>query len=262
MIPKIIHYCWLSKDPIPTNLVECMNTWKQALPDYEWIKWDFERFDKSTSIWVAEAFDNKKYAFAADYIRLYALYKYGGFYLDMDVIAKKSLNPFLNLSTCIGWQYDKGTGLEVAAFGVEKKSKWVKDCLDYYSGRRFINPDGTFNTRVLPLIIEEILREKGYHLINVNSIEEALKLTSPLIPVFPSAFFSPKSWETGTIIDNEDTVLIHNFSGSWISKSDHFWNNHPQLLRIKKGLYLIVHHPSFLLVKIRQYFSNKKSNRQ
>ena len=77
MIPKIIHFCWLSDDPIPSNLVAYMQTWKEKLPDYEFIKWDLEKFPKESSRWVTEAFDNKKYAFAADYIRLYAVYHYG-----------------------------------------------------------------------------------------------------------------------------------------------------------------------------------------
>ena len=99
MIPKIIHYCWLSDDPVPSDLQKYMRTWKEKLPDYEFMKWDFNRFDKQSSKWVAQAFDNKKYAFAADYIRLYALYNYGGIYLDMDVEVLKSYNPFLCLNT-------------------------------------------------------------------------------------------------------------------------------------------------------------------
>lgn len=115
MIPKIIHYCWLSNDPIPSNIQHYMDSWKKYLPDYEFIHWNFDKFDKSSSRWVSEAFDNKKYAFAADYIRLYALYHYGGIYLDMDVEVLKSFNPFLSLQTMMGWQYGKGKGLEVAA---------------------------------------------------------------------------------------------------------------------------------------------------
>lgn len=46
MIPKIIHYCWLSNDPIPDDLKSCMDSWKKYLPDYEFILWNFERFLK------------------------------------------------------------------------------------------------------------------------------------------------------------------------------------------------------------------------
>ena len=65
MIPKIIHYCWLSNDPVPSDLQKYMQTWKVKLPDYEFIKWDFKRFPKGKSKWVDQAFDKKKYAFAA-----------------------------------------------------------------------------------------------------------------------------------------------------------------------------------------------------
>lgn len=220
MIPKIIHYCWLSDDPIPTSLKKCMKTWKNVLPDYEWIKWDFNRFDKSSSVWVMEAFDNRKYAFAADYIRLYALYNYGGFYLDMDVIAKKSLNPFLDLSTVICWQNGEGAGLEVAAFGVEKHSAWVKSCLESYKGKHFINSKGNMQFKVLPNVIEDHLRDQGFKLVNVNTIDEAKSLGEGEIPVFPCQFFSPKNWNTGKLESDERTVLIHDFAGSWLPKED------------------------------------------
>ena len=80
MIPKIIHYCWLSNDPIPENMQKWMSTWKK-LNGYEFILWNFDRFDINSSIWVKQAFNAKKYAFAADYIRAFALYNYGGIYM-------------------------------------------------------------------------------------------------------------------------------------------------------------------------------------
>jgi len=52
MIPKIIHYCWLSDNPVPEELQNYMATWKKHLPDYEFIKWDFSRFDIDSSAWA------------------------------------------------------------------------------------------------------------------------------------------------------------------------------------------------------------------
>ena len=189
MIPKIIHYCWLSNDPIPSNIQHYMDSWKKYLPDYEFIHWNFDKFDKSSSRWVSEAFDNKKYAFAADYIRLYALYHYGGIYLDMDVEVLKSFNPFLSLQTMMGWQYGKGKGLEVAAFGVERHSSWVKLCLDSYDKRPF-----------------------------VTSLEDAMKIdeASMKIAIFPATFFSPKSFTDGVIRTTTNTYSIHHFAASWL----------------------------------------------
>lgn len=217
MIPKIIHYCWLSNDPIPDDLKTCMDSWKKYLPDYEFMLWNFERFPKEKSKWVRDAFDNKKYAFAADYIRIYALYHYGGFYLDMDVEVVKPFDPYLCLTTMIGYENSKAKGLEVAAFGVEKHSPWIKKCLDFYDTRKFINQDGTFNIQPLPGVIKRCLERNGYKLFDVTSISEAIDLKNNLvIPVFPLEYFSPKNHDTGKIMSTEKTVTIHHFAGSWL----------------------------------------------
>lgn len=216
MIPKIIHYCWLSNDPIPEKLQKCMASWKQYLSDYNFMLWNFERFPKSQSKWVSDAFDNKKYAFAADYIRLYALYHFGGIYLDMDVEVVKPFGPFLSLHTMLGHENSKSHSLEVAAFGVEKHSSWVKTCLDFYDTRKFVNIDGSFNVQPLPGVISRCLERNGYILKDVKNIEAAKCLLEKIIPIFPCDFFSPKSHVSGKLERTSHTVSIHHFAGSWL----------------------------------------------
>ena len=97
MISKVIHLCWLSGDPYPEKIKKCIDSWKRVLSDYEIILWDTKRFDLDSSIWVKQAFEAKKYAFAADYIRFYALYHYGGIYMDSDVEVLKSFDDLLHL---------------------------------------------------------------------------------------------------------------------------------------------------------------------
>ena len=102
MIPKIIHLCWLSGDAYPAKIAKCLKTWRQHLPDYEIMLWDTQRFDMNSSQWVRQAFECKKYAFAADYIRFYALYHHGGIYLDSDVEVLKSFDDLLDLPYFVG----------------------------------------------------------------------------------------------------------------------------------------------------------------
>lgn len=216
MIPKIIHFCWLSNDPFPENIQRCIDSWHKLLPDYEFIHWNFDRFPRGKSQWVDEAFDNHKYAFAADYIRLYALYNYGGIYLDTDVEVLQSFSPFLKLNTFMCWQNGQA-GLEVAAMGAEKGCLWLRDCLNYYTNRSFIRRDGKFDMRVLPVIVETELLQNGYSLPNASSIDEAESLaTEGVIPVFPYDFFSPKSYKSGELHLTKNSVCIHHFSGSWL----------------------------------------------
>ena len=114
MIPKIIHICWLSGDEFPQAIRSCLESWKIYLTDYEIWLWGkkpsdclglnvIEKFfDLNNNTWCKQAFEAKKYAFAADYIRLYALYNYGGIFFDSVVLMYKFFNDFLDLSYFFG----------------------------------------------------------------------------------------------------------------------------------------------------------------
>lgn len=196
MIPKIIHLCWLSGDPYPPLISSCIESWKNILPDFEIRIWNCQTFDINSSIWVKQAFENKKYAFAADYIRFYSLYHYGGIYLDADVEVLKSFNPLLCKEYIMG--EEAGGDIEAAVIGSEKGASWVKDCLDYYKDRPFIKKDGGLDLRPVPLL--------------VNSIVEKYNL-QPL----PYYYFSPKDYNIGKIdINNDNTYCIHHFDGKWV----------------------------------------------
>lgn len=216
MIPKIIHYCWLSNDEMPENIKRCIYSWTQHLSDYQIIKWDFAKFPKGTSKWVDQAFERKKYAFAADYIRLHALYHYGGIYLDSDVEVIRSFNDFIKLNDMICYENSSRNGLEVAAMGVAPKREWIKNCLDYYSDREFDMGHGVLNTKVMPEVVKAIISKGNWKLQEVNSIQEAINVDSQyVIPIFPFEYFSPKSYETGKIKITPNTYSIHHFAASW-----------------------------------------------
>ena len=136
MIPKKIHFCWLSGEEYPPLIKHCLDTWKRVLPDYEIILWDTNRFDINSVQWVKEAFEAKKYAFAADYIRVYALYTEGGIYLDSDVEMLKSFNPLLKYSSFIGFEASTGS-IEAAIMGAEAGSEWCKNAMDFYNDKHF-----------------------------------------------------------------------------------------------------------------------------
>ena len=238
MIPKIIHWCWLSNDPVPPKMKRFMDHWHEVLPDYEFMHWNFERFDKSSSRWVSEAFDNKKYAFAADYIRLYALYHYGGIYMDMDVEVLRPFDDFLSLATMMCLENSDWQGLkpEVAVFGAEKHSPWIGECLKGYENRSFVQPDGTLAMTPLPGVVLESLSKAGYRLQLVHSVGEASALTNgKAIPVFPYDYFSPKSYGTGAIERTANTYAIHHFEGTWLPRRLRwriaFWRNLPQWMK-------------------------------
>ena len=94
-IPKVIHYCWFGKNKLSKSAKKCIKSWKKHLPNYEIIEWNENNFDINCNEYVREAYKSKKYAFVSDYARIYALYNYGGIYMDTDVEVIKSLDKFL-----------------------------------------------------------------------------------------------------------------------------------------------------------------------
>lgn len=212
MIPKIIHYCWLSSEPMPYNIQKCIKTWEKFLPDYEIKKWDFSKFDKNSSNWVREAFESKKYAFAADYLRCYALFNEGGIYLDSDVELLKPFDELLDLQYFIG-EENEGR-IEAAVIGATKGQQIFKEMLNYYDQRKF-NNNGIFDLRPLPAILEEKINQL-YTPAFISSKSEISNDNSRFY-IFPFDYFSPKSHKSGKIKATNRTYCIHHFSGSWLT---------------------------------------------
>ena len=217
MIPKIIHFCWLSGDPYPPKISRCLSSWKKYLPDYEVLLWDTKRFDLNSSIWVKQAFEKKKYAFAADYIRFYALYHIGGIYLDSDVEILKCFDDLLDLPYFIG--AEKAQTPEAAIIGAEKGCDWIKQCLDYYNNRPFINVDGTLNIQTVPdIMIKQIEQLKPIHVLSLEDSLNIRKLDMKKeVLEFNDAFFSPKVFDSREVEITPYTYAIHHYQNSWFS---------------------------------------------
>ena len=214
MIPKIIHFCWLSGDSYPDKIKYCIDSWQKNLPDYEVILWDLNKFDISQSQWVKQAFEAKKYAFAADYIRCYALYHYGGIYLDSDVEVVKTFNDLLDLPYFIG--VDCSDALEPAIMGFEKGNKLFSDMLHYYDSNEFILNDGNLNVVPLPHVMREIaLKNLSFNRISSSSEYDH---NPSVLNLYPCTYFSPKRQDNFKIINSRDTYTIHHFNGAWYSK--------------------------------------------
>ncbi len=73
-----------------------MASWRKNCPDYEIVRWDENGFDLAAApLYVRQAYENKKWAFVTDYVRLQVVFEHGGIYLDTDVELRKTLDPLL-----------------------------------------------------------------------------------------------------------------------------------------------------------------------
>ena len=95
MPPKIIHLCWFSKDPYPLEIKICLASWKRVLPDYTVRVWTYEDAKAIGCKYIDQALSVRKWAFAADVVRFYAVYKEGGVYMDSDIYLRKRFDRFI-----------------------------------------------------------------------------------------------------------------------------------------------------------------------
>lgn len=235
MIPKIIHFCWLSDDPYPKKIQRCINSWEKQLPDYQLVHWNTKNFNTHCNKWVEQAFECKDYAVVADYVRFYALYSMGGIYLDSDVEVLNSFDNLLQYKSFFGYEY---TGLpEAAVVGAEKGCAWLKNALDWYESNKFLNDDGSRNRVIAPLILKYAFEKE----IPFKLCDDEKSHTVEQNLILPFEYFSPKNGFSGMIYDSENTLCIHHFNSSWLK---------PGLLRkIKK----IVHLTLINILKKRNY---------
>ncbi|SFI09569.1 glycosyltransferase family 32 protein [Halpernia frigidisoli] len=219
MIPKIIHYCWLSDEPIPKKNANCIKTWKTILPDYEFVLWDLKKDNVGEILWVKEAFETKKYAFAADFIRIYALYQYGGIYLDTDVEVIKNFDPLLTLPYFVGTEGDGW--IEAAVLGAEKNADWLLNILEYFD-KPFIKKDGSLDMTTLPQVMNKIIsRDKTIKVVDESVLLQNIRQNyNTHFYLFKKEYFSAKDMGTGIITKTSNTYCIHHFAMSWIPKKD------------------------------------------
>lgn len=226
MIPKIIHYSWFSGEPYPQFLKECMATWKKNLPDYEFVLWDAKRLAECNNVFANEAISVRKWAFAADFVRLHAVYHYGGIWLDTDIDMFRSFDPFLNDGMFIGREYyvhkeqgkkDYAT-LTSHCFGAEKQHPFIKECLEFYEHRHFIRSynenlpqELRYDMTIIPMLQVRLAEFYGFDA--RNSVNQ-LQILRNGVHVYPYQYFDQPGY--GSM---KDVVCIHRVAQSWNKKA-------------------------------------------
>jgi mannosyltransferase OCH1-like enzyme len=172
------------------------------MPDYEIVEWNETAFDVNISTYVSEALEAKKWAFVSDYVRLWALFNYGGIYLDTDVEVFKSLEPFLINSAFTGFEkcYNGDTQPITAVMGAKRGHPWIRALLNDYNGRSFLTRSGldlTTNT----LRISRIMTEQ-YAVVN----NDTYQVLADDLHLYPSDVFCYRG---------RNSYAMHHFSGSW-----------------------------------------------
>lgn len=205
-IPKIIHYCWFGGNPLPELVQNCIKSWEKFCPDYEIKEWNENNFDVHCCQFVEEAYKEKKWAFVADYARLYVLYRYGGIYLDTDVEVLQPIDRFLENTAFAGFETKDSPA--AAIIGCIQGHPLFKDFLMYYEDRAFILPDGRYDMTPNTVIFTNLLKERGLRL-------NGEKQTVSDCVFYPEIVFHPNNLRRIFYRYSSKSYTVHHILGSW-----------------------------------------------
>lgn len=197
MIPKKIHYVWVGGNEKNNTIKQCMKTWGKHLEGYEVIEWNENNFDIDSHPFVKAAYKAKKWAYVSDYIRAYVIYKYGGIYLDTDILVLDNFDRFLNNRAFVGFENPQYPF--TAVFGAEPGHPLVKDMIEYYDRLDEYKFDfGKNNT----ISVSDLLIKK-YHC----KVGNKFQILDEDIAVYPDTVLCNPS---------ENSISIHVFTGTWL----------------------------------------------
>lgn len=239
MIPKIIHYCWFGRGNMPQLAVKCIESWKKYLPEYEFKRWDEDNFDVNKYPYVKEAYENRRFAFVTDVVRLHALYTEGGIYMDTDVEVLKPLDSLLIYDAISGFETENQipTGLMASV----ANHPMIGELLKEYDDIHFDMGNGHID---LTTNVERITKTFLKYGLVLNNTKQTINDFTLL----PKDYLCPKSYEDGKINITDNSLTIHHFAGSWYTPKEKFKQKIAKIL----GKRL-----SGIIVKCKSFFRKK-----
>ena len=198
-IPKIIHQIWLGSKPKPVPWIKTVKDFCRAY-GYKYMLWsdscvDSLGIDEIPGLRGVYA-GQKELAGKADIIRLLALHRFGGLYIDADTVIMKpaKFHDFLETnraSVFFGWEELSEKRIKKLNLGVKRlvansvigsalKHAFIRTLLERIVANATTEADGAAWKQVGPLF--------------VTRVYEASKEWFPDVHVYPMKYFYPVHW--------------------------------------------------------------------
>lgn len=179
-------------------LSQCVKTFPK-LGECEIVCWDDANSHVGENELTKFLIDEKKWAFASDYIRLKALYDYGGIYLDTDIQVCKPLpEEWYEADLVMGYAFDDI--ISTAFIMVKPHHPYIKYLLD---------------------TLEEHLRHKelavnnGYITQGMMDFFPDFRLDGKYREFAPNCFVYPRNYFDSATYDSKAGYMIHHGMGCW-----------------------------------------------
>ncbi len=247
MIPHVIHLCWFGRGDYPALAQRCIDSWKKNLQDYKIMLWNEDSFDVYSNEYTRAAYQQKKWAFVSDYVRLVALEQYGGIYMDTDLEVLRDFSTLLERGGYISSKVEGG--LITAGFiATRAHHPYVQTLKKRYEGNACKKPNGEVEFLMNPLIFTKVAMEMyGYKIADeYQSFQE--------FTIYPLEYFMPyRKTILGKDPEKHSNYLLTNHSYA-IHHDMGSWGNESKPARVKRALArLCLPRRTYLWMKEKMY---------
>jgi hypothetical protein len=210
MLPKTIHYCWFGGNPKPKLAQKCIASWKKYCPDWEIIEWNESNFDVNQCAYTKFCYENKRYAYLSDYVRLWAVTQKGGIYFDTDVELIKSPDQLLEYGAFFGFEGKQyiNTGL---GFGAAANHWTVVAMLNAYQAKTTADLEQELSVYKC---LTGSPKMNTYALTPRGLVQNGKMQMLQDAAILPEDFLCPFDDQTGELNTTPNSVSIH-----WYGKS-------------------------------------------
>ena len=244
MIPKIIHYCWFGRGEMPELVQTCITSWHTYMPTWQFRLWSEDTIaqvlckptsdsslkgrEEHTSLqsslnwldymprYVREAYEAKKYAFVSDYVRLWALEREGGLYMDVDFEVYKPFDDLMEQYTAFaGYEGSKKNPVMMGVLAAAPHHPWIQGMMATYDDRRFVKEDGSLDMTPNTGYFYDWMTKQGF-------IADGVEKDWMDVHVLPVECFCP-GLTTGENLRCERTYCEHKGLHSWSGNGG--WKN-------------------------------------
>ena len=140
--------------------LSCVDSWKRVYPDFEIKYWTDKEILPllSDCKYAVSCYNNKKYAFAMDYVKLKILFENGGLYMDTDVFCVHRVPDSCFEKAFTAWDpgFDTYWSQNGTCMYCEPGNKTTGQMIEYYKSFEEYPKVSYDNT-----VVEHIMRAKG-----------------------------------------------------------------------------------------------------
>ena len=196
---SLIHCCWFGGKK-PALVQTCLASWKRFEPRARILEWNEANAACEDSVYYRAAIAARKWAFAADYVRLRKLYEMGGVYFDTDIELKTPVVEELSQAR-VTLGFEKNC-VQAGVIASEPRHPLIGRLLESYDSRVDIGLSGkepqTIVNRLTDLLVDNYGLRSPFG-------EQQLREGVRILPA------------NRLLVDNGDgqSLAVHHYAASW-----------------------------------------------